>query len=210
MHRTTLKLHTFDKLVKALVMELTEDNKLLLKHRKEPKGELHSDMLGILGLSFLAKEDETEHGAYHIEYEPTDGVLYPLKVYSWMCSTIQVLPPTAVNVNTYAYCSGTRVYEDYETDTDFVVYAGRGSKYGLGNPFTVNKSRNRDSVIALHATAFECENSAQRRTIEEIVEKANGKRIVYKCFCKPKTCHTDVYVKYTNEILMKNANIKGN
>ena len=74
------------------------------------------------------------------------------------------------------------------------VYIGRPSKWG--NPFPIGPNNSRNEVIAKCDLwldgLIEAPNGEIPPTEEEI-EFLRGKRL--GCYCKPKPCHGDLYVK---------------
>jgi len=68
------------------------------------------------------------------------------------------------------------------------VYIGRPSKWG--NQYVVGIDGNREEVIAMNRRDFL--NNSQLQADAEV--ELRGMRL--GCFCKPKSCHGDVYVEF--------------
>lgn len=110
------------------------------------------------------------------------------------------------NVNVHKWGNPSKKYTTYSDNTQYVVYSGR-SRYSniLGNPFiaTDRSVQAREEVIAKHKEYFYASPHIQKYLIQ-LLEKAKGRDLVFTCFCKPKSCHTDVYVEFLNNYLKEN------
>lgn len=71
------------------------------------------------------------------------------------------------------------------------VYVGRPTDFG--NPFTIGKDGNRNSVI----TKYEYWLSSQPELIDRAKRELRGKDLV--CWCAPARCHADVLLKIANK-----------
>lgn len=71
----------------------------------------------------------------------------------------------------------------------YIGRAGKGQSGKYGNPFITGKDGNRKEVIAKHRNWV----YKQPELIKDIKKELKGKRL--GCFCKPKSCHGDVYVE---------------
>ena len=75
---------------------------------------------------------------------------------------------------------------------EFVVYIGRGSKWG--NPFAIDVDMSRDQVILAYA-----EWIVEQDHLMEALHELQGKRL--GCWCKPLACHGDVLVRLVEKKL---------
>ncbi len=73
----------------------------------------------------------------------------------------------------------------------FDKYIGRPGPFG--NPFTV-KEYGRKLAFILFRKYFYQNPELQEKVRNELKDKILG------CWCKPKTCHGDVYVEYLNAL----------
>ena len=73
------------------------------------------------------------------------------------------------------------------------VYVGRPTKWG--NPFTIGRHGERDEVISLFEQWVMLPEQAHLREAAKI--ELRGKDLV--CFCAPKPCHADVWMRIANE-----------
>ena len=79
---------------------------------------------------------------------------------------------------------------------DFDVYIGRGSKWG--NPYSHREGTLAQFVVGSRKEAIEkyegylLSNEGLMRDLDELRGKVLG------CWCKPKSCHGDVLLKYAN------------
>lgn len=69
-----------------------------------------------------------------------------------------------------------------------IVYCGRGSKWGN----YIGKGRKHDDAVAMHRAY----TLARPEFIVDIKRELTG--TACECFCKPKTCHCDVYAEICN------------
>jgi len=78
---------------------------------------------------------------------------------------------------------------------EFDVFIGRPGNWG--NPFILGRDGTRDEVCDKHDLwldgKIEAPDGRKPPTLEEIKTKLTGKRL--GCFCFPKRCHGDNYVK---------------
>lgn len=85
-----------------------------------------------------------------------------------------------------------RVYNKYHKDAPpDAVYIGRPSRWG--NQFPITENCSREQSIALFEKYVEDNPWFQR----EIELHLRGKNLL--CFCKPKACHGDVYIRIANK-----------
>ena len=78
-----------------------------------------------------------------------------------------------------------KVVNKYKEPYD--IYIGRGSKWG--NPFIIGQDGNREEVINKYEQ-YLLNNPELLNCLYELKGKTLG------CFCKPKSCHGDVLIKY--------------
>lgn len=71
------------------------------------------------------------------------------------------------------------------------VYIGRPSKWG--NPFIIGRDGTRSEVIR----RYDAWISSQPNLVEDVKRELKGKDLV--CFCSPKPCHGDVFMRIANE-----------
>jgi hypothetical protein len=76
----------------------------------------------------------------------------------------------------------------------FDVYIGRGSMFG--NPYVMGKDGDREEVIKLYEEYF-YKRIAEDEEFKRAVCQLKGKTL--GCFCKPKSCHGDIIVKFLDE-----------
>lgn len=88
------------------------------------------------------------------------------------------------------------------------IYIGRkkGTDYHFGCPFLLKIHGTRNQVVDWHMEWLEGTNftdfkQKQRKWVIENLEDLEGKRI--GCFCAPKRCHGDNYVKIFEEGVKK-------
>lgn len=70
------------------------------------------------------------------------------------------------------------------------IYIGRPSKWG--NPFFIGKDGTREEVIQKYEN-YLLENTDLMNSLSELKDKILGG------WCKPKTCHGDILVKYAEK-----------
>lgn len=80
--------------------------------------------------------------------------------------------------------------EDYDI---YIGRAGKGQSGYFGNPYRVDQDGTREEVIALFKEHFEW-RIAHDSTYHQRVHSLQGK--VLGCFCKPDSCHGDIYVEH--------------
>ena len=79
---------------------------------------------------------------------------------------------------------------------EFDVYVGRGSKWG--NPYSHKEGTLAEEVVGSRAEAVKkyeeylLSNEDLMRDLPELKGKTLG------CWCKPKSCHGDILLKYAN------------
>lgn len=71
--------------------------------------------------------------------------------------------------------------------------AGKGQSGYFGNPFTLKNSGTRNEAIAKFKQYF-YERIGHDNEYKHKVLELKGKRL--GCFCKPQSCHCDVFVEY--------------
>lgn len=76
------------------------------------------------------------------------------------------------------------------TANSYIVYIGRGSKWG--NPFVIGVDGDRDEVLDKY------EEYAEREFTEKDYEELRGKDLI--CYCAPKRCHGDFLIRKANKI----------
>jgi hypothetical protein len=69
----------------------------------------------------------------------------------------------------------------------YEVYGGRPSVFG--NPFTIGKDGDRETVIAKYKRYFWKRINTDREFYEAVIELKDK---VVGCYCKPQACHLDV------------------
>jgi hypothetical protein len=80
---------------------------------------------------------------------------------------------------------------------EFDVYVGRGSKWG--NPFSHKEGTLAKEIVANREEAIQkfeeylLSNQELMNSLDELKGKVLG------CWCKPKSCHGDVLLKYANQ-----------
>jgi len=78
-----------------------------------------------------------------------------------------------------------------ENNDNLYIYCGRGSEWG--NPFVTGIHGSREGVIKKHQKYIE-EKGVLKRFIK-MIESFTATNIELGCFCKPKSCHCDNYVR---------------
>ena len=79
---------------------------------------------------------------------------------------------------------------------EFDVYIGRGSRWG--NPYSHKEGTLAEHVVGSRAEAIQrfeeylLSNQALMSSLEELKGKTLG------CWCKPKSCHGDILLRYAN------------
>ena len=79
---------------------------------------------------------------------------------------------------------------------EFDVYVGRGSKWG--NPYSHRVGTLAEHVVGSRTEAIQkfeeylLSNQGLMSSLEELKGKTLG------CWCKPKTCHGDILLRYAN------------
>jgi len=79
---------------------------------------------------------------------------------------------------------------------EFDVYVGRGSKWG--NPYSHKEGTLAEEVVRSRSEAIKnyeeylLSNEELMRSLPELKGKVLG------CWCKPKSCHGDILLKYAN------------
>jgi len=79
---------------------------------------------------------------------------------------------------------------------EFDVYVGRGSKWG--NPYSHKEGTLAEEVVGSRSEAIQkyeeylLSNEDLMRDLPELRGKILG------CWCKPKSCHGDILIKYAN------------
>lgn len=79
-------------------------------------------------------------------------------------------------------------------------YIHIGRPFVLQNVFRITPARGRTQVIELHRQMLKTElldkNNPRRKLLARCARKASkGQKIRFLCFCKPKKCHGDLYVR---------------
>ena len=87
----------------------------------------------------------------------------------------------------------TRVVNKYKENWD--VYIGRGSIWG--NPYIIGKDGTRNEVIDKYEEYLKLQIEKGQITNKDLM-LLRGKRL--GCFCKPKSCHGDVIVKFVKKV----------
>ena len=106
-------------------------------------------------------------------------------------------------------------YEEYD------IYIGRpSSKYPppefgnwrchFGNPFVISRDGNRKTVVDkferwLRGKAYKVAEPERRKWILKNLYRLKNKKI--GCFCTPKLCHGNIYVKLIKELSRKRENL---
>lgn len=72
------------------------------------------------------------------------------------------------------------------------IYIGRPSKWG--NPFSIGKDGTREEVIQKYE-AWLLKQDNLLKALPELKDKILG------CWCKPKSCHGDILIKYLERYL---------
>ena len=83
----------------------------------------------------------------------------------------------------------TRVVNKYKDNYD--VYIGRPSVFG--NPYIEGEDGNRNEVIEKFRIYFYNRIEKDEKYKEKVLS-LKGKKL--GCFCKPRSCHGDIYVEY--------------
>lgn len=80
---------------------------------------------------------------------------------------------------------------------EFDVYVGRGSKWG--NPFSHKEGTLAKEIVATREEAIQKfeEYLLSNQELMDSLDELKGK--VLGCWCKPKSCHGDVLLKYANQ-----------
>ncbi len=80
---------------------------------------------------------------------------------------------------------------------EFDVYIGRGSKWG--NPFSHKEGTQAKEVVGSREEAIEKfeEYLLENKDLLDCLGELKGK--VLGCWCKPKSCHGDILLKYANQ-----------
>lgn len=88
------------------------------------------------------------------------------------------------------------------------VYIGRkrGTQYHFGNPFQIGKDGSRQEVIRkfrewINGVAYEDVEPERRQWILQNLHLLEGKKL--GCYCKPQSCHGDVYVEILDRMKQK-------
>ena len=103
----------------------------------------------------------------------------------------------------------------------FDIYIGRpGALYGppefgswehhFGNPFSLKKDGNRTTVIKkfekwIRGKEHKVVEPKRRKWILKNLYRLKNKRL--GCYCSPKACHGDIYVKLIEELSRKRKNL---
>lgn len=79
---------------------------------------------------------------------------------------------------------------------EFDVYIGRGSKWG--NPYSHKEGTLAEEVVRSRSEAIKKyeEYLLSNQSLMESLSELKGKTL--GCWCKPKSCHGDVLLKYAN------------
>jgi hypothetical protein len=80
---------------------------------------------------------------------------------------------------------------------EFDVYVGRGSKWG--NPYSHKEGTLAKEIVATREEAIQKfeEYLLSNQELMDSLNELKGK--VLGCWCKPKSCHGDVLLKYANQ-----------
>jgi len=80
---------------------------------------------------------------------------------------------------------------------EFNVYVGRGSKWG--NPYSHKEGTLAKEIVATREEAIQKfeEYLLSNQELMDSLNELKGK--VLGCWCKPKSCHGDVLLKYANQ-----------
>lgn len=79
---------------------------------------------------------------------------------------------------------------------EFDVYVGRGSKWG--NPYSHKEGTLAEKVVGSRSEAIQKyeEYLLSNEDLMRDLPKLRGK--ILGCWCKPKSCHGDILIKYAN------------
>jgi hypothetical protein len=79
---------------------------------------------------------------------------------------------------------------------EFDVYVGRGSKWG--NPYSHKEGPMAEEVVGSRSEAIQKyeEYLLSNEGLMRDLPKLRGK--ILGCWCKPKSCHGDILIKYAN------------
>ena len=79
---------------------------------------------------------------------------------------------------------------------EFDVYVGRGSKWG--NPYSHKEGTLAEHVVGSRREAIEKfeEHLLSNQDLMSSLEELKGKTL--GCWCKPKSCHGDILLRYAN------------
>ena len=79
---------------------------------------------------------------------------------------------------------------------EFDVYIGRGSKWG--NPYSHKEGTLAEHVVGSRSEAIQKfeEYLLSNEELMESLSELKGKTL--GCWCKPKSCHGDILLKYSN------------
>lgn len=79
---------------------------------------------------------------------------------------------------------------------EFDVYVGRGSKWG--NPYSHKEGTLAEHVVGSRSEAIQKfeEHLLSNQNLMSSLEELKGKTL--GCWCKPKSCHGDILLRYAN------------
>ncbi len=79
---------------------------------------------------------------------------------------------------------------------EFDVYVGRGSKWG--NPYSHKEGTLAEEVVGSRAEAIQKYEEYLLSNEDLMIDLPKLRGKILGCWCKPKSCHGDILLKYAN------------
>lgn len=104
---------------------------------------------------------------------------------------------TEGSIRVVSHRAGSKVTPEKD---ETVIYIDRSNAL-LGNPYMTGRDGDRDYSIERHDQMVD-KVPVFRRLFNEWADRViKGERIALSCWCKPKSCHGDNYVRRVEEII---------